>query len=81
MNEIERKEYVRYRIESARKTFEAAKVLADNGFWNSAVITYLFTEKTGTLSQMENSSRLFCAFSRVGHVFMAKAGLRALFTR
>jgi uncharacterized protein (UPF0332 family) len=37
MNENERKEYVRYRIESARKTFEAAKVLADNGFWNSAV--------------------------------------------
>jgi len=37
MNDIERKEYVRYRIESARKTFEAAKVLADNGFWNSAV--------------------------------------------
>jgi len=37
MNENERKEYVRYRIDSARKTFEAAKVLADNGFWNSAV--------------------------------------------
>lgn len=37
MNDIERKEYARYRIESARKTFEAAKVLADNGFWNSAV--------------------------------------------
>lgn len=37
MNENERKEYVRYRIESARKTFEAAKILADNGFWNSAV--------------------------------------------
>jgi len=37
MNNEERNEYVRYRIESARKTFEAAKVLADNGFWNSAV--------------------------------------------
>ncbi len=37
MNENERKEYVRYRIDSARKTFEAAKVLADNEFWNSAV--------------------------------------------
>jgi len=37
MNEIERKEYIRYRIESARKTYEAAKVLADNEFWNSAV--------------------------------------------
>ena len=37
MNENERKEYVRYRIESARKTFEAEIVLADNGFWNSAV--------------------------------------------
>jgi uncharacterized protein (UPF0332 family) len=37
MNQNERKEYVRYRIESSRKTFEAAKVLAQNGFWNSAV--------------------------------------------
>jgi uncharacterized protein len=33
----ERTEYVKYRIGSAYKTFEAAKVLADNGFWNSAV--------------------------------------------
>ncbi len=33
----ERKEYVKYRIESAHKTFEAAKILAENGFWNSAV--------------------------------------------
>jgi uncharacterized protein (UPF0332 family) len=30
-------EYIQYRLESARKTFEAAKVLAENGFWNSAV--------------------------------------------
>ncbi len=37
MNQNERKEYVRYRIESSHKTFEAAKVLAENGFWNSAV--------------------------------------------
>ncbi|WP_372947368.1 HEPN domain-containing protein [Mariniphaga sp.] len=37
MNDNERKEYVQYRIESACKTFEAAKVLAKNGFWNSAV--------------------------------------------
>ena len=33
----ERKEYVNYRIESAHKTFDAAKILAENGFWNSAV--------------------------------------------
>lgn len=33
----ERIEYVKYRIESAHKTFDAAKVLAENGFWNSAV--------------------------------------------
>jgi len=33
----ERQEYAKYRIESAHKTFNAAKVLADNGFWNSAV--------------------------------------------
>lgn len=33
----EKREYVLYRLETARKTFEAAKVLAENGFWNSSV--------------------------------------------
>jgi len=33
----ERIEYVKYRIDSAYKTFDAAKVLAENEFWNSAV--------------------------------------------
>jgi uncharacterized protein (UPF0332 family) len=33
----ERQEYVRYRLESANTTFDAARVLAENGFWNSAV--------------------------------------------
>ena len=37
MNFPEKKEYVSYRIESAKTTFEAAKVLAENGFWNSSV--------------------------------------------
>ena len=37
MTNEERQEYVKYRIESARKTFEAAKILSENGFWNSAV--------------------------------------------
>ncbi len=37
MTDKERIEYVNYRIESARKTFEAAKILAENGFWNSTV--------------------------------------------
>jgi len=37
MTNKERREYAKYRIESARKTFEAAKVLSENGFWNSAV--------------------------------------------
>ena len=33
----EKNEYVKYRMESAHKTFEAAKVLAANNFWNSTV--------------------------------------------
>lgn len=37
MTSEERLEYVNYRIKSAFNTFDAAKVLADNGFWNSAV--------------------------------------------
>ncbi len=36
-NSTDRNEYVKYRIETAYKTFEAAKILAENGFWNSAV--------------------------------------------
>lgn len=37
MTSEERKQYVEYRIDSAYKTVEAAKLLADRGFWNSAV--------------------------------------------
>ena len=37
MTNEERREYAKYRIESARKTLEAAKILSENGFWNSAV--------------------------------------------
>jgi len=37
MTSEERLEYVNYRINSAFNTYNAAKVLADNGFWNSAV--------------------------------------------
>lgn len=33
----ERKQYVKYKIEAAYKAFDAASVLAENGFWNSAV--------------------------------------------
>lgn len=37
MKTEERKQYVNYRIETAKKTFEAAKLLLDNGFSSSAV--------------------------------------------
>jgi len=37
MNIEERNEYIRYRIETAYKTLDAAKMLADNEFWNSSV--------------------------------------------
>ena len=37
MTPEERLEYVKYRIETAYKTLDAAKVLAETGFWNSVV--------------------------------------------
>lgn len=37
MMKEEKREYIQYRLETARKTFEAASVLAENGLWNSAV--------------------------------------------
>ena len=37
MTPDERFEYSKLRIETAHNTFQAAKVLAQNGFWNSAV--------------------------------------------
>ena len=37
MTPEERKAYVKYRIETAYKTYGAAKLLGDNGYWNSAV--------------------------------------------
>ena len=37
MTPEERQQYVNYRFECAHKTVKAARVLGDNGFWNSAV--------------------------------------------
>jgi uncharacterized protein len=37
MNRNEKRDYINYRLESSRKTFEAARILAENGYWNSAV--------------------------------------------
>lgn len=37
MNPEDKQEYVKYRIDSAFNAYNAAKVLAENGFWNSAV--------------------------------------------
>lgn len=37
MSPQEKAEYAKYRLESAFDTLEAAKVLAENDFWNSAV--------------------------------------------
>jgi len=37
MTPEDRKEYVKYRLDKAYQTYEAARVLSENGFWNSAV--------------------------------------------
>lgn len=37
MTREERIEYSKLRIETAYKTYQAAKVLSQNGFWNSAI--------------------------------------------
>lgn len=37
MNSEERSEFAKYKMEAAYKTFDAALVLAERGFWNSAV--------------------------------------------
>lgn len=37
MNNDQRRSYVLYRMESANKTLDAAKLLADNAQWNSAI--------------------------------------------
>lgn len=37
MKPADRNAYIQNRIETAYKTLDAAKVLAENGFWNSAV--------------------------------------------
>ena len=37
MTEEERLEYSKLRIETAYQTYQAAKVLSENGYWNSVV--------------------------------------------
>ena len=36
MSDDDKAAYTRYRLESARKTYEAARLLAEGRFWNSA---------------------------------------------
>lgn len=37
MKADEKSEYINYRLKTAYNTYDAAKVLSDNGFWNSTV--------------------------------------------
>ena len=37
MNPDEKIAYILYRLDAARKTYEAARILAEKGYWNSAV--------------------------------------------
>lgn len=37
MKPVDRNAYIQNRIETAYKTLDAAKILVENGFWNSAV--------------------------------------------
>ena len=37
MTQEERSDYAKLRMESANKTFQAARLLSQNGFWNSAL--------------------------------------------
>jgi uncharacterized protein (UPF0332 family) len=37
MKEVERKDYINYRIEKSNETFEVAELLYDNSKWNSTI--------------------------------------------
>lgn len=37
MNDFIKEDYIQYRLKSARDTLKAAKLLADNSLWNSAI--------------------------------------------
>jgi uncharacterized protein len=81
----ERAEYVTYRISSAWQTYEAAKVLAENGFWNSAVNRLYYSlfyavnallvlHKIQTKSHSSTKSRFSLHFVKTG-IFDKKYGL------
>ena len=36
MTSEEKREYVKYQVEKAYHTYNTAKILADNGYWNSS---------------------------------------------
>jgi len=85
MTNEERREYVKYRIESARNTLEAAKVLSENGFWNSAVnrlyyaVFYavnalLVLNKIQTKSHSATKSQFFFTFCKDRKILTKKYG-------
>ncbi len=73
----ERQEYVKYRMESAFNTLDAARVLAKNGFWNScvnrlyysvfyAVNALLVSEEIQTKSHTSTKSQFSLHFVKTG---------------
>ena len=71
MTNEERIEYVKYRIESAYKTYDAAKVLAENGFWNSAVnrLYYATFYAVNALLVLNSDKDAFCNKEPVCTIF------------
>lgn len=79
MTDKERREYVKYRMESAFTTLEAAKVLAKNGFWNScvnrlyysvfyAVNALLISQEIQTKSHTSTKSQFSLHFIKTGRI-------------
>lgn len=77
MNDNERRVYVKYRMESAFTTLDAARVLAKNGFWNScvnrlyysvfyAVNALLVSQKIQTKSHTSTKSQFSLHFVKTG---------------
>jgi uncharacterized protein (UPF0332 family) len=77
MTPEERKDYVKYRIETAYKTYDAAKLLADNGYYNSAVnrLYYaLFYIVSGLLALNEIKTKSHSATKNQFSLYFIKTG-------
>ena len=78
MKKVDRSEYINYKLEEAHKTWDAARLLAENEFWNSAVnrLYYsAFYAVSALLTQNDINSKTHSSSRNMFSLHFVKTGI------